>query len=216
MLGIDSFGKKTLWRFQNCKDFHCECHRTKSTGKTKMFEWPGNQQDFWRHVFHDLLIWLWMRQEWTDTSYRFPQVSAALWRICRHIIGRLTIRDYNCQVSPLVSVWQLVRKSQVPVFFHSNLRTNQATRTVLSMERNMTNHLQDWFKQRFPCFSRYYGVNSEKSSTCRWLNFRLVSVAICIVTKVNDVSYTRIFQEKLDICYVTESLLIETSEVLQR
>ena len=25
-----------------------------------------------------------------------------------------------------------------------------------------------------------------------------------------------IFQEKLDICYVTESLLIETSEVLQR
>ena len=216
MLGIDSFGKKTLWRFQNCKDFHCECHRTISTGKTKMFEWPGNQQDFWRHVFNDLLIWLWMAQESTDTSYRFPQVSAALWRICRHIIGRLPIRAYNYQVSRMVSAWKLVRKSQVPVFFHPNQRRMHASRTGISMKRYMTKHLEDWFKQRFPCFSRYYGVNSEKSSTFRWLNFRLVSVAKCIVTKRNVVSYTSIFQEKLDICYVTESLLIETSEVLQR
>ena len=112
MHGIDSFGKKTLWRFQNCKDFHCECHRTKSTGKTKMFEWPGNQQDFWRHVFHDRLIWLWMRQEWTDTSYRFPQVSAALWRICRHIIGRLAIRDYIYQVSARCPLLKLLRNLQ--------------------------------------------------------------------------------------------------------
>ena len=216
MLGIDSFGKKTLLRLQNCKDFHCECPRTNASGKTKMFDRPGNEQDFWGYVFHDRLIWLWMRQEWTDTFSCFPKVSAALWRICRHIIGRLTIRDYNCQVSRTVSAWKLVRKSQIPVFFHPNQRRMHASRDGISMKRYMTKHLEDWFKQRFPCFSRYYGVNSEKSLTFRWLNFRLVSVAKCIVTKRNVVSYTSIFQEKLDICYVTESLLIETSEVLQR
>lgn len=213
---IDSFGKKKLWRFQNCKDIICECPRTNATGETKMKFHTGNAPDSEGAVFQCLLIWLWMRQERAYTFCRFPKVSAALWRICRHIIGRLTIRDYNCQVSRTVSAWKLVRKSQLPVFFHPNQRRMHASREGISMKRYMTKHLEDWFKQRFPCFSRYYGVNSEKSLTCRWLNFRLVSVAKCIVTKRNVVSYTSIFQEKLDICYVTESLLIETSEVLQR
>ena len=118
MHGIDSFGKKTLWRFLNCKDFHCECPRTKASGKTKMFLHPGNEQDFWGYVLHYLLIWLWMRQEWAYPFYRFPKGSGALWHICRHIIGRLTIWDYICQVSARCPAWKLVRKTQLLVFFH--------------------------------------------------------------------------------------------------
>jgi hypothetical protein len=72
---------------------------TDTTGETKMKFQTGNAPDFGGAVFQILLIWLWMRKDWACALCLFPKVSAALWRICRHIIGRLTIRDYIYQVS---------------------------------------------------------------------------------------------------------------------
>ena len=109
---IDSFGKKTLWRFQNCNDIICECHRTDATGETKMKLQTGNEQDFWGSVFHCLLIWLWKRHKLACPFYRFSKLSAALWRICRHIIGRLAIRDYIYQGSARCPLLKLLRNLQ--------------------------------------------------------------------------------------------------------
>ena len=109
---IDSFGKKTLWRFQNCKDIIRECHRTDATGETKMKLQTGSEPNLWGAVFHCLLIWLWMRPERAYTFCRFPKVSAALWRVCRHIIGRLAIRDYIYQVSARCPLLKLLRNLQ--------------------------------------------------------------------------------------------------------
>ena len=109
---IDSFGKKTLWRFQNCKDIICECHRTDATGETKMKLQTGNEQNFWGSVFHCLLIWLWICCERAYALCRSSKMSAALWRICRHIIGRLAIRDYICQGAVRCPLSKSVRNSQ--------------------------------------------------------------------------------------------------------
>ena len=43
-------------------------------------------------------------------------VSTALWRICRHIVGRLTIRDYIYQVVAWCPLLQLLRNLQLQYF----------------------------------------------------------------------------------------------------
>ena len=160
---IDSFGKKTLWHFQNCKDIICECHRTDATGETKMKLQTGNEQHFWGAVFHCLLIWLWMRPERAYTFCRFPKVSAALWRVCRHIIGRLAIRDYICQGSARCPLSKLLRNLQLHAFCHAIQRGKDTSTNHISSKRYVKNTLRIGSKQRLPCFSRYYGVNLEKS-----------------------------------------------------
>ena len=74
----------------------------------------------------------WMRKEWAYTFCRFPKVSAALWRICRHIIGRLIIRDYIYQVSARCLASKLVRNLQLHVFSHFLQRRNQTATNYLS------------------------------------------------------------------------------------
>ena len=160
---IDSFGKKKLWRFQNCKDIICECPRTNATGKTETKFHTGSEPDFWGAVFQCLLIWLWMRKEWAYTFCRFPKVFAALWRICRHIIGKLTIRDYIYQVSARCPPSKLLRNLQMRACFHFEQRRNQTATSDLSSNRYVKNTLRIDSKQRLPCFCRHYGVNLEKS-----------------------------------------------------
>jgi hypothetical protein len=95
--------ERQLWRLQNCKDIICACPRTNATGETKMKFHTGNAPDSEGAVFQCLLICLWMRQEWACAFCLFPEMSEALWCVCRHIIGRLTIRDYIYLVSRPVS-----------------------------------------------------------------------------------------------------------------
>ena len=121
---IDSFGKKKLWRFQNCKDIICECHRTNATGETKM---------------------------------KFQKVNCHEWFI---------------------------------------------------IDRYVKNTLRIDSKQRLPCFCRYYGVNLEKSLRCNDLIFGFFLTQTWW-RKQSDLSTQIIFLEKLNICYLTESLLIE-------
>ena len=113
---IDSFGKKTLWRLQNCKDIVCECHRTDVTGETQIKIQSGSAAFFDTASFHWLLIWLWRSLESAYVFHVFPKVSTTLWRICRHIIGRLTIRDYIYQVVAWCPPSQLLRNLQLQYF----------------------------------------------------------------------------------------------------
>ena len=122
----------------------------------------GNAPDSEGAVFQCLLIWLWMRQEWACTFCRFPKVSAALWRICRHIIGRLTIRDYIYQVSARCPASKLLRNLQVHARSISSEEKPNCHEWFI-IDRYVKNTLRIDSKHRLPCFCRYYGVNLEKS-----------------------------------------------------
>ena len=160
---VTALERKNLWHFQNCKDIICECPRTNVTGETKMKFHTGNAPDSEGAVFQCLLIWLWMRKEWAYTFCRFPKVFAALWCICRHIIGKLTIRDYIYQVSARCPPSKLLRNLQVRACFHFEQRRNQTATSDLSSNRYVKNTLRIDSKQRLPCYCRYYGANLEKS-----------------------------------------------------
>ena len=142
---IGSFGKKTLYRFQNCKDIICECPRTDATGETKMKLQTGNEQDFWRSVFHCLLIWLWKRHELACSFYSFSKLSAALWRICRHIIGRLAIRDYIYQVSARCPLSKLLRNLQAARIHPCDSGERGDFHERYIIEEICEKHLEDWF-----------------------------------------------------------------------
>ena len=113
MLGIDSFGKKTR---------HSDVSRTAKIFTVSALEQMLQakprcltDQEINRiseATFSMIALYGCECDRNERTLSCFPKVSAALWRICRHIIGRLTIRSYNYQVSRTVSAWKLVRKSQ--------------------------------------------------------------------------------------------------------
>ena len=136
-------------------------------------------------------------------------MSAALWRICRHIIGRLTIRDYIYQGSAGVLCWNCCVISKLIAFIHVIQGREEISTNDISSKRSVKNTLRIDSKQRLPCFSRYYGVNLEKSLAFWWLNFRVFLVAKRDAQKGAISPKQIIFQEKLNICYLTESLLIE-------
>jgi hypothetical protein len=172
---IDSFGKKTLWSFQNCNDIVCECHRTNATGETKMKFHAGSETDFeWACV--PMSPYMAVNAQGMSLHFlSFPQGVCAFWRICRHIIGKLTIRDYIYQVSARCPPSKLLRNLQVRACFHFEQRRNQTARSDLSSNRYVKNTLRIDSKQRLPCFCRYYGVNLEKSLRCNDWIFRFFS-----------------------------------------
>ena len=142
-----------------------------------------------------------MRPERAYTFCRFPKVSAALWRVCRHIIGRLAIRDYIYQVSARCPLSKVVRNLQLQAFFHVIQRREETSTNDISSKRYVKNTLRIDSKQRLPCFSRYYGVNLEKSLAFWWH----VLVAKRDAPNGPISLAQKIFQEKLNVCYLTES-----------
>ena len=145
--------------------------------------------------FYRLLIWLWMCRERAYALCRSSKMSAALWRICRHIIGRLAIRDYICQGSARCPLSKLVRKLQLQAFCHGIQRGKHTSTNDISSKRYVKNTLRIDSKQRLPCFSRYYGVNLEKSLAFWWRNFRFVFGSQTWRTKRSGFSYTESFRK---------------------
>ena len=147
-----------------------------------------------------------MRQEWACPFCHFSKVSAALWRICRHIIGRLTIRDYIYQVSARCPPSKLLRNLQLHARFQEKVYCHE----WFIIDRYVKNTLRIDSKQRLPCFGRYYGVNVEESLAFGWINYYYFFGSQTWRRKRTDFSCTNNLSGKLNICYLTESLLIES------
>ena len=70
------FGKKTLWRFQNCKDIVCECHRTDDTGETQIEIQPGSAA-----FFETMPMTPYMAVNELQMSLRFPRFPQGVYNI---------------------------------------------------------------------------------------------------------------------------------------
>ena len=95
--------------------------------------------------YYRLLIWLWMCCERAYALCRSSKMSAALWRICRHIIGRLAIRDYIYQGSARCPLLKLLRNLQVARIHPCDSEEKAYFHERYIIEEICEKHLEDWF-----------------------------------------------------------------------
>ena len=168
--------------------------------------------------YYRLLIWLWMCRERAYALCRSSKMSAALWRICRHIIGRLAIRDYIYQVSarcPLSKLLRNLQAARIHPCDSGRERREETSTNDISSKRYVKNTLRIDSKQRLPCFSRYYGVNLEKKCILM-TEFSGFFLSQMSWTKLSDLSYTNNIFGKTEHFLSNWVSSLKTSEVLQR
>ena len=133
-------------------------------------------------------------------------MSAALWRICRHIIGRLTIRDYIYQVVAWCPWYCVISSCSI---FQFGSDEKPTARNDFSSNRIVKNTLRIDSKQRLHVSAEIMELIWKNVWRCKWLHFQ-----IFLLAKRDEqngaISLTQIiFLEKMNICYLTESLVIE-------
>ena len=87
---------------------------------------------------------------WSIVTY----LQAYHWKIDHNRLHLPSVRTVSCV--------EIGAQNSAAGIFPWDSEKNHASTNGISMKRYLTKHLEDWFKQRLPCFGRYYGVNSEK------------------------------------------------------